>query len=187
MALLTSTTKVARLAGLACITFALCIAPSRKGVAQDAETGVKAAFLYNFTKFVEWPAAAFTAPDAPIVVCTLGGGGLEDAVRTVVARRTSQNRAVDVRDVAKGDARTCHMLFVSDDAPDHGAALLAQLRDAPVLTVGETAGFASGKGIIGFTRDGDRIRFEIDENAARSAGLKISAKLLSLSKGGGGS
>ncbi len=154
--------------------------------AQDAETGVKAAFLYNFTKFVEWPEQAFAAPTAPIVLCTLGAAGLEDAVRTVVANRTAQNRPVEVRDGSKGDARACHVLFVSTDAPDHGAALLAQVQDAPVLTVGDLPGFASGKGVIGFVRDKDRVRFDIDENAARSARLKISAKLLALAKGGSG-
>lgn len=153
--------------------------------AEPSETGVKAAFLYNFTKFVEWPASAFGAPDAAIEVCTLGPASLADEVRAVVADRTAQNRPVKVRGTSESALEGCHVLYVSSAAADRAAVVLAALRNAPVLTVGEPDGFAAAGGVIGFVRENDRIRFEINEAAAKAAGLKISAKLLALARGGG--
>lgn len=160
------------------------LAPPRVVHAQSEETGVKAAFLYNFTKFVEWPAQAFPSPGAPIELCTLGAAGLADEVRAVVADRTAQNRPVKVRSASDASLESCHVIYVAASAADRVASTLGAVRSASVLTIGETPGFAASGGIIGFTKENDRIRFEINEAAARTAGLKISAKLLALARGG---
>jgi hypothetical protein len=147
------------------------------------EYQVKAAFLYNFAKFVEWPPQAFKSPTDPIAICILGedpfGHALEDAVKgkTIEGRGFVVPRISEVR-----QADSCQILFVSSAERKRARAILAELRANGVLTVGETEGFAEAGGVINFKLEGGRLRLEINVDAAERAKLRLSSKLLSLAQ-----
>jgi YfiR/HmsC-like len=160
------------------VSLALC-APAQ---ALD-EYQVKAAFLYNFAKFVEWPSEAFRTPKDPILVCVLGrnpfGNALEEAIRgKSIAGRTFAYRHVSDAE----SASACQILFVGSEESKHFRSLLENLKPMGILTVGEAPGFAADGGVINFKLDDGRVRFEINVNAAEHEQLHISAKLLSLAQ-----
>jgi hypothetical protein len=161
--------------------------PSNAGAADGAaaaparEYEIKAAFLYNFTKFVDWPAQTFANADAPIVIGVLGDSPCVQALERLVKDRKVNGRTIVVRRIASAaEAKLTQMLFVSSAQEAQFAALEPALQSLPVLTVGESPGFASQGGAIDFVPQGDKIRFEININAAEHAGLKISAQLQKL-------
>jgi hypothetical protein len=154
--------------------------------ADEGELGVKAAFLYNFTKFVEWPSKAFPSADAPITLCTMGDPSVAGEVQKVVADRSAQNRAVKVRAATDADVHSCQVVYVPDAAGASAPAVIAAAKTSGALTVGESSGFLAQGGMIVFTKQDNKLRFEINEGAAKGAGLKISSKLLSLAKSSGG-
>jgi hypothetical protein len=147
------------------------------------EYEVKAAFLYNFAKFVEWPAEALPASPAPFKLCVLGkdpfGTGLQQAVqrKTVGDRELKVMRLNEVR-----QTEGCHILFISSSERRQMRQILETLQWASILTVGETEDFGRLGGIINFTLEQDKIRFQINLDAAARARLKISSKLLALAK-----
>jgi hypothetical protein len=150
---------------------------------QPSEYQIKAAFLFNFAKFVEWPPAAFPGASSPFVIGVLGenpfGGDLERTIRG----KTVGNRRFVIKEVASmAEARDCHILFISTSERKRLAEVLEALRGVSVLTVGEMDGFTEGGGMINFAREarGTRVRFQVNNEAAKKAGMKISSKLLSL-------
>jgi hypothetical protein len=148
---------------------------------EASESDVKAAFLYNFTKFVDWPPAAFASGDSPFRLCVFGqdpfGRGLDDLVRgeTVNSRRLVVERPDRIQDL-----RSCHLLFVSRSERARTEEILDSLRGTSVLTVGESDGFLDKGGLINFVRSGTKIRFEIRERPATPEAPKISSKLMRL-------
>ena len=144
---------------------------------------IKAAFLYNFAKFTEWPAGSFPDSAAPLDVCVFGedpfGGALES-----IAGKTIRGRRVAVHRVASIEAgAACHLLFISASEATRLAGILESLRGRPVLTIAEMPGFARSGGIINLkTNPDDRIRFEINIGIARRVGLRLSSKLLKLAE-----
>ena len=150
------------------------------------EYKVKAAFLYNFTKFVEWPDSAFRDPSAPFVVAVLGDDPFGDAL-DVLKGKTAQGRPIVVRRAASLDALgRFHLLFVATSEKSRLESVLPAAEAMHALTVGDAPGFRSQGGIIQLVRDGDRIGFEVNPDASRRAGLKISSKLLGLARAVGG-
>lgn len=149
------------------------------------EYQMKGAFLLNFARFVDWPLQAFRGPESPIVICILGPNpfGLEfaRAARGLVVehRPVSLRAEIDVR-----AATDCHMVFVGAAERKRMRELLQAVQHGHVLTVGESTGFVAGGGVIGFRIEADRVRMEISTEAAERAGLRISAKLLSLAQAG---
>ena len=147
------------------------------------EYQVKAAFLYNFVKFVEWPPQVFKSPTDRIGICILGqdlfGGALDDAVRgkTFEGRMFVVPRISEVR-----QAGGCQILFVSASESKRVQAILAELEASSILTVGETEGFAAQGGVIDFRLEAGKVRFRVNVDAAERARLKISSKLLSLAQ-----
>lgn len=145
------------------------------------EYEVKAAYLYNFGKFVDWPEQAFADPRAPMTIGVLGEDPFGPALDELVRGRTLHDRPVTVRRLRDaGDAAGCHILFiaVADSAPLE--AILARLRGRPVLTVGDSGGFLLRGGIVGLRLEAERVRFDIDLDAADRAGLRINSQLLKL-------
>ena len=147
------------------------------------EYQVKAAFLYNFAKFVEWPPDAFKTSRDPIRICVLGhnpfGGFLEEAIQG----KSIEGRAFAFRQVSGAeDASACQILFVSSSDGRHFRSLAQSLKQSGILTVGEAQGFASEGGVINFKLDDGRVRFEINVDAAEHAQLHISSKLLGLAQ-----
>jgi hypothetical protein len=146
------------------------------------EYQVKAAYLYNFAKFVEWPAAAFAAPDAPLVIGVFGedpfGPALDELVRdkTVKGRRCVVRRSVRMRDL-----RSSHIVFIGA-SPEPVAQALRELEGASVLTVGESPRLLDEGGIVLFSVDGGRVAFTVHVGAAARARLTISSQLLRLAR-----
>jgi hypothetical protein len=164
---------------------AICAFAAGEAVAESrppsaSEWQVKSAFIYNFTKFVEWPATAFTTPSQPIVIGVLGAATLAEQLAALVAGRSVNGRPIEVRLVhTAAQARTTQVLFVSAEEEAQYAAMQDELADSPVLTVGESPAF-SVIGAIGFVQDGEKLRFEINAQIAERSHLKVSAQLQKL-------
>lgn len=149
--------------------------------ATPSEYQVKAAFIFNFIKFVEWPAAAFTDTNAPLTIGVFGKNPFEDHLQLATQNKLVNNRPVAVKACPSlADARQCHVVFVSNSEKSRLTTVVEGLTGAAVLTIADTEGFIKYGGMINFFRDGNKFRFEINDAAARKAGLKISSKLLSL-------
>jgi len=141
---------------------------------------IKAAIVYNFTKFAEWPAAAFDGPGAPLRICVLGEdpfGPALDALRgkTVRDRVLTASRVTDL-----DNAGQCHVLFVSASEQSRLPQILAALATQPVLTVADMGRFTDFGGIIALKETDHRSRIEVNLGAARQAGVTLSSKLLRL-------
>jgi hypothetical protein len=153
--------------------------------AQEAlsEYQVKAAYLFNFLKFVEWPRESFADPLAPIEIGVVGEDPFGSALPQVVTGKTVQGRDLVIRIYRIGeDFRGAHILFISASERKRLPMILSSLRGSSVLTVSDTEGFLDAGGMIQFLNENDRVRFAINLNAAAQARLKVSSKLLSLAK-----
>ena len=149
---------------------------------QSNEYEVKAAFLFNFAKYVQWPAERFTGDDAPIIVGVVGASPGGSAIEQAMNGKTANGRPLQIRRFPTARAVTsCHILFVSASQSDDLRQILAAAGPSS-LTVGETDRFAQMGGIITFTVVGSKVRFDINQTDAKKGGLKISAKLLSLAR-----
>ena len=147
------------------------------------EYQVKAAYLYNFAKFVEWPAQVFASPASPIVICVLGEDPFGGALQDVVRGKTASRRTLVVRTIPEfSGAKGCQILFIGSLEWKRNRLALGNLNGSGVLTVGEEPGFGSSGGIINFKLEAGRVRFEINVAAARQAPVQISSKLLSLAE-----
>ena len=148
-----------------------------------SEYQVKAAFLYNFVKFVEWPVDTFADPGAPFVLGVLGEDPFGSVLEQTLKGKTVNGRALVIRGVKQGkDLRTCHILFVSSSEIRHLDQILESLKGSSVLTVGEMERFAQSGGAVNFVLEQNRVRFEINPEAAARARLRISSKLLALAR-----
>lgn len=163
-----------------CLGLFLAVISVRAHSATDA--AVKAGFVYNFTKFTEWPAESFATASAPLNLCIVGNQPL-DGNLSLLHGRMAQGHPINVRGNPRNEElRVCHILFVGDGEERRGAAALTQLAGAPVLTVSDMEGFADQGGIIGLTLSGDRVQFTVNLRAARQVGLKLNSQLLRLGK-----
>jgi YfiR/HmsC-like len=151
--------------------------------AQELEYPLKAAFLFNFVKFVEWPADAFAGERSPLAICVYGTDPFGDTLDNVVRGETVGERGLIVqRPDALEDLRDCHVLFVSRSERSRLPEVLSRVQGAPVLTVGDTDGFLKAGGVINFVLEENKVRFQINPEAAERSQLKISSKLLRLAK-----
>ncbi len=152
------------------------------GVAQDVtESALKAAFIYNFVRFTEWP-DALPATD-PFVMCVLGDAAVSDALeRTVKDRDIAGHGIVVSRAMPAAQKPPCHVLYVSGAMANQTAQLVAGLRDAPVLTISDIEGFTELGGMVQFFFEHGQLRFSIRLESAKRARLQISARLLQLSQ-----
>jgi hypothetical protein len=145
-----------------------------------SEYQVKAAFLYNFVKFVDWPATP-AAQDGPIELCVLGKDPFGGALERVIEGKTVNGRPLAIRRIGDiATARSCHVLFVSASETGRVGEIVKAVHTWSVLTVSDIDRFSERGGIIGFLMEGQRVRFRINPKVAASAGLRISSKLLQL-------
>ena len=154
----------------------------RVGVAAQAVTQptLRAAFLYNFAKFTEWPGET---PSSPLTLCVLDDSAVEGALSELVGSSPINGRAVAIsRGPSGARLRACHLLYVGDTNTARTAAILDELRGAPVLTVSDGSDFIRSGGIIGLIVEEGRMRFAINPDAAQRAGLRLSSRLLQLAK-----
>lgn len=151
------------------------------GTAQRAafdEREVKAVFLFNFAQFVEWPDNAFDSPNSAVVIGVLGDDPLGALLDEVVKGEVVKGRPLTVvRFRRVEDVKLCHVLFISRSESRSYEQITKALRTQPTLTVGETAGFTRF-GMIRFMTEENRVRLEVNVEAAKAAGLTISSNLL---------
>jgi hypothetical protein len=151
------------------------------GGQESGEYELKAAFLYNFVKFVEWPPDAFAGERSPLAICVYGDDPFGHSLEGVVRGESLGGHGLIVQRPARLDELDdCHVLFVSRSERQRMPQVLARVDGAPVLTVGDTDGFLRAGGIINFVLEENRVRFLINQEAAERSRLRISSKLLRL-------
>lgn len=160
-----------------------CAPLSRAASAPPSENQVKAAFLLNFTAFIEWPKTAFSDEKAPIVIGVLGEDPFGKILDELLAGETVSGRPLELRRLARGaDLSRCHLLFISDSERTRWADILGQLRGRPCVTVANGPDFVRGGGVIEFTQERGRIRFRINQAPLQPYQVSISSKLLRLAQ-----
>lgn len=145
------------------------------------EESLKAAFLYNFSRFVEWPPESFTGVEEPLVVGIFGPGGVGPVLEEIVGGQTAEGRPMAVHYLDRlEEVSRCHLLFVSRYADVTIGEVLAAAAGAPVLTVSDAPGFASAGGMVGFVVEENKMRLEVNPPAVRANGLRVRSRLLRL-------
>ena len=153
------------------------LAPAAQDVTEPA---LKAAFIFTFAKFTQWPDDA-SAPSEPRILCVLGDPAIGDALARVVKGRTLGGHSLGVKQAsAAAPPPSCHVLFVSGISVTRAASLIEGLRDAPVLTISDVNGFTRVGGIAQLFFDRGQLRFNIHRGAAKRARLQLSSQLLTL-------
>jgi hypothetical protein len=166
------------------------VALNAQNTSGSAEYLIKAGFIYNFANLVQWPSSSFAQPDSPIVIVILGedhfGTTLDRALdgKKVNARSFVIKRAKSVSELQRtlGPQKECQILYVSSSEMPHLNEAIQMLKGVPVLTIGETPGFARNGGIINLVLEDNKVRFEVNVAAAKEADLNISSRLLALAR-----
>jgi hypothetical protein len=166
------------------------VALNAQNTSGSAEYLIKAGFIYNFANLVQWPSSSFAQPDSPIVIVILGedhfGTTLDRALdgKKVSARSFVIKRAKSVSELQRvlGPQKDCQILYVSASEMPHLSDAIQMLKGVPVLTIGETPGFARNGGIINLILEDNKVRFEVNVAAAKEADLNISSRLLALAR-----
>jgi uncharacterized protein DUF4154 len=148
-----------------------------------SEYQLKAAFVYNFAKFVEWPADAFPSATSPFIVGVVGDNPFEGHLERAVQDKNINGHPLVVKQL-KGVAeiKKCQILFISSSERKRLAEILRAARGASILTISELDHFLPAGGMIQFLMEDNKVRFAINDAAAKEAGLRISSKLLNLAK-----
>jgi hypothetical protein len=151
----------------------------RAASAAARESDVKAAFLLNFTKFVDWPPSALGASDAPLTICILGDDPFGRTIDQIVEGESVNGHRIAVERIRADQQKSCQVLYAADNKP---ASTTFSAAGPAVLTIGEGDDFIRQGGIIAFVLDNRHVRFDINLKAATNAGLKLSSKLLSVAR-----
>ena len=168
---------------MTCVAAAILLAPAPAAAqrADSSEAPLKAAFLYNFTKFVEWPDTAFAEPSAPFVVCAFADAAFRRELEGILQNEQVHGRQITIAPASLEDPRGCHIAYFAQGEAEQGRMLDA-IKRLPVLTVGEGRRFLEQGGQIAFLVENDRVRFAISRRAAEAAGLTVSSKLLRVAR-----
>jgi len=166
----------------------------------EHEYQVKAAFLYNFVKFVDWPAEKIRDDDEPIIIGIIGKDPFGEAFDPIKGKKVKDKSIVIKRfkdfegfkkaneaDKSKSaskieDLRKCHVLFICSSEKKNLSEIINSVKNDGVLTVSKMKGFLESGGIVNFLMEEKNVRFEINKAAAEKAGLKARSKLLRLAK-----
>jgi len=149
----------------------------------DEEYRVKAAFIFHFAQLVDWPPDARTGAANSLFLCTIGEDPFQGALESTVEGKAVGDRILRVRHLKQADdAQACQVLFLGKAQGKRIPMLLANLHNAPILTVGEGRGFLDAGGMICFVLEGNNLRFGINLDAAAAAKLKIGSRLLILAQ-----
>jgi hypothetical protein len=154
--------------------FSLCEADSVTG----QEYRIKAGFIYNFAKFVKWPERAFSDPESPIILCIISSHPFSDVFLALNDKNVGGRKMVVIRYQTPEDAESCHILFFDLPDRDFIRRELKRLDGRSILTVGEVDSFNQLGGIINFFLENNRLRFRVNLDAAKRAGLRLSSLLL---------
>lgn len=167
---------------LAVLAFLLLVSTAVAEQPAFSEYQVKAAFLYNFAKFIEWPDKALSG-DEPIVVGVLGDDPFGEVLDETLSGKKVGSHLLSIKRFSRlTGSEHCHILFIADSEAGRTAEILARVGSAPTLTVGEAPGFAERGGMIGFVIEERRVRFDVNLKAVRDAGLKPSSQLLKVAR-----
>ena len=146
-----------------------------------SEYQIKAAFIYNFARFVEWPTQTFAAANSPMIVGVLGKNDFGDNLAQIINGKEIRGHPLQFEEFKSvADATHCQVLFISKSEKSDFPKIISQLQGASILTVSETDNFINAGGMINLVIVEDKVRFQINNDAAKKAGLTISSKLLSL-------
>ncbi|MDB6033161.1 MAG: YfiR family protein [Verrucomicrobiales bacterium] len=146
---------------------------------------VKAGYLFNFAKFVEWPRECFQTKDSPIIVAVLGKDSIAEDIQATLQGTAIDGHPLEVRLVPETtEALDCHLLFICASERKRLPKIFEIQRGKHILTVSDMEHFNEDGGMICLRKEGVNIRFEINQKDAEKAGLKISSKLLQLAKPG---
>jgi len=155
---------------------------SSASCAADLETKVRVAYIYNFTKFIEWPENEWETGSEPVRICVVGS----DPIRTTLGELSTRDvRGRPIRIVRIRDASTipqCHLLFISRSEEARVETILRRLQGTSVVTISDIPRFAQRGGMIAFTTENNRVKIEINQRIIRQSGLKVSAKLLEIAR-----
>ncbi len=172
--------RLARMTAAAAATISLALSAYAEQ-APALEQQVKAAFLFRFGAYVEWPQQAFAGAESPLTIGVVDSEELAEELLRVVVSRTIDGRPIAVRRVRPGELPSdIHVLFIGQSASSQSADLLRQTKGRPVLTVTESAAGLSDGSVINFVLVDKRVRFEVSLEAAERNRLKIAAPLLSV-------
>jgi hypothetical protein len=167
--------------------FGAIVAAAGPGATAAAEDGtisqyaLQAAYLFKFGAFVEWPASSFAAPNSPLVLCVQGNDPLGDGLEKSLEDKLIGGRPLVVHRIKTASQEAgCHILYIAAGEAKQAREILGTLRGSPVLTVTDTAAAGDQGEIIHFVISDNRVRFNIDDQAAAAGGLAISSRLLSL-------
>jgi hypothetical protein len=157
--------------------------PAAESVNQ-LEYNVKAAFLYSFGRYVEWPDNMFPDKQSPFVIGVYGENPFGDVLERIAKTRTIQSRRIVVKMIDSiDDLAECQLIFIPQKvSTEQQRKIIDKVKGTPLLLVGESSRFAEIGGDVNFFMEGDRVRFEINVDALRNKKLLIDAKLLSLAK-----
>lgn len=168
-----------------CLVVALVLPSSAAVSATLDEAQVKAAFIYNFAKYIEWPADAFVSPEQPLSVCSIGHDAVDQALAGI-GGKVVRGRVLEVRHGVPAEAlHACHIVFIAQSEARRAAQLLSDMVGS-TLTVSDIDDFIDIGGGIGLVRADDRIQFEVNSSALARANLKASSQLLKLARNVGG-
>lgn len=149
----------------------------------SGEYQVKAAFLFHFAQFVEWPEGTFKDASSPLIYCTIGADPFNGSLDAALSGKTIGARPFQVMHFKQiQDIRGCQLLFIGEGEQKLIPSLLTRFQGNQVLTVGESQNFVQNGGMIGFLLEENKIRFEVNLDAAEHAKLKLSSRLLALAK-----
>ena len=150
---------------------------------QATEVAVKAALLYRFASYVEWPAEVLGAPGSPFVICVTGSDEVATELEQLVKGRTIANRPVTVRRLKEGEGVSgAHVLFVGGSDPGRIRAAARVARPRSVLVVSDAAGGLEAGSVINFVPADDRVGFEVSMEAAERSNLKVSSRMLGVAR-----
>lgn len=157
----------------------LALLPAAAIAAPVSEYQVKAAFLYNFARFVDWPAQAHRPGN--LTLCIVGTNPFGSAINMVVGKPVGNDR-LSVRQANADNVGDCQIIYIAGSDTATLDKVLASVRGRPIITVGDAKGFADGGAVFNFYSEDNKIRFEINIDAARRTGLSISSQLLRLGR-----
>lgn len=160
-----------------------CLLPLYAQSKPAAEFQVKAAFLYNFTRFIDWPPTAFSSANAPFVIAIIGNDPFGDYLAQVIKSESVNNHRIIIKRYNQlKEVTDCHILFISPPATKKTKEILQLTEHRNILTVSDGDNFTNSGGIVSFYKENNKIRFEINISSAKAAQLEISSKLLTLAR-----
>ncbi|MBI2423175.1 MAG: YfiR family protein [Candidatus Hydrogenedentes bacterium] len=167
---------------IACLLLAVALSvPAVHGQRSASEEELKAAFIFRFLNFIEWPENTFEKEDDPIIVGLLGESPMEKELDKALSGKYVQERPLQLKLGATAEAlKDCQVVFIAESASEELAAVLEQLKGAPIVTVSDLPDFARKGGMIQLFRADNKVRFDINMDSVKSAKIKISSRLIQL-------